>query len=98
MTQYDIFARKYIFKMQGVDFYLNFVERELLFDFSSKLGVVDFSRSIADDDYVIKMVKHSSDATSSLIDANSYMFIDKNIEKCKKGDLVKVLFFNSMTW
>lgn len=97
ITQYDIFARKYIFKMEGVDFYLNFVERELLFDFSSKLGVVDFSRFIADDDYVIKMVKHSSDATSSLIDAN-YMFIDKNIEKCKKGDLVKVLFFNSMTW
>lgn len=98
MTQFDIFARKYIFKMQGIDFYLNFVERELMFDISSKLGMVDFLRSYADDDYIIELINHRSDATSSIIDANSYILIDKNIEECKKGDLVKVLFFNSMTW
>ncbi len=33
-----------------------------------------------------------------MVEANSYIIIDENNEGIEKGDLVNLVFFNSMIW
>lgn len=91
ITQFDIFIRKYLFKLQGRDFKFDLVTRESSINISSKIGYCDFIRVISDDNYVLNK-------TSNILNSNSYVIIDENMDKCQKGDLVKVFYFNSMVW
>ena len=98
MSQFDIFARKFLFKMQGRDFEFEIVKKHAMLKIPSQLGRTDFIRSFTDEDNTRHVLNRGSGIIRSMVEANSYIIIDENDEGYQKGDIVDVVFFNSLLW
>ena len=98
MTQFDIFARKYLFEMQGRSFDFHIVKRQSQLKIPSQLGRTDFIRAFSDDDFARHVLNRGSGIIRSMVEANSYIIIDENDEGYQKGDMVNVVFFDSLLW
>ena len=98
MSQFDIFARKFLFKMQGRDFNFDIVKKEAMLKIPSQLGRTDFIRSYTDENHTRHILNRGSGIIRSMVEANSYIIIDENDEGYQKGDIVDVVFFNSLLW
>ncbi len=98
MSQFDIFARKYLFEMQGRAFDFHIVKRESQLKIPSQLGRTDFIRAVTDDDYAKHVLNRGSGIIRSMVEANSYIIIDENDEGYQKGDIVDVVMFDSLLW
>ena len=98
MTQFDIFARRYLVNMQGVDFKPEIVLRNSVMKIPSKLGRTDFIRTYSNDTQAKHVLNRSSGIIRSMVEANSYIIIDENSEGVLKDGVVKVLFFNNLVW
>lgn len=98
MSQFDIFARKYLFEMQGRHFDFNIVKKESQLKVPSQLGRTDFIRSVTDENYTRHVLNRGSGIIRSMVEANSYIIIDENDEGYQKGDIVDVVFFDSLLW
>ncbi|WP_407454891.1 gephyrin-like molybdotransferase Glp [Methanobrevibacter sp.] len=98
MGQFDVFARKFLFEMQGRSFDFHIVERESQLKVPSQLGRTDFIRAVSDDEYAKHVLNRGSGIIRSMVEANSYIIIDENDEGYQKGDIVDVVFFDSLLW
>ena len=98
MSQFDMFARKYLFEMQGRSFDFHIVKRESQLKIPSQLGRTDFIRAVADDEYAKHVLNRGSGIIRSMVEANSYIIIDENDEGYQKGDIVDVVMFDSLLW
>ena len=98
MSQFDIFARKYLFKMQGREFDFHIIKREAKLKSPSQLGRTDFIRAFSDDEYARHILNRGSGIIRSMVEANSYIIINENDEGYQKGDIVDVVFFDSLLW
>lgn len=98
MSQFDMFARKYLFKMQAREFDFHIVKREAQLKIPSQLGRTDFIRAFSDDTHARHILNRGSGIIRSMVDANSYIIIDENDEGYQKGDIVDVVFFDSLLW
>ena len=98
MSQFDIFARKYLFEMQGRHFDFHFTKRQSQLKIPSSLGRTDFVRAVSDDNYAKHVLNRGSGIIRSMVEANSYIIIDENDEGYQKGDIVDVIFFDSLLW
>ena len=98
MSQFDMFARKYLFEMQGRAFDFHIVKRESQLKIPSQLGRTDFIRAVSDDRYAKHVLNRGSGIIRSMVEANSYIIIDENDEGYQKGDIVDVVMFDSLLW
>ena len=98
MSQFDMFARKYLFEMQGRPFDFHIVKRVSQLKIPSQLGRTDFIRAVSDDDCAKHVLNRGSGIIRSMVEANSYIIIDENDEGYQKDDLVDVVFFDSLLW
>lgn len=98
MGQFDVFARYYLFKMQGMDYTQNIVKRESTAKIPSSLGRTDYVRAFADDEKVHHILNRGSGIIRSMVEANCYIIIDENHEGIEKGDMVDLVFFRDMAW
>ena len=98
MSQFDIFARKYLFEMQGRAFDFNIVKRVSQLKIPSQLGRTDFIRAVSDNEYAKHVLNRGSGIIRSMVEANSYIIIDENDEGYQKNDIVDVVFFDSLLW
>ena len=98
MSQFDMFARKYLFEMQGRQFDFHIVERVSQLKIPSQLGRTDFIRAFSDDEYARHVLNRGSGIIRSMVEANSYIIIDENDEGYQKNDIVNVVFFDSLLW
>ena len=98
MSQFDMFARKYLFEMQGRAFDFHILKRESQLKIPSQLGRTDFIRAVADDEAVRHVLNRGSGIIRSMVEANSYIIIDENDEGYQKGDMVDVVMFDSLLW
>ncbi len=98
MSQFDMFARKYLFEMQARSFDFQIVKRTSQLKIPSQLGRVDFIRAVSDDEHAKHVLNRGSGIIRSMVEANSYIIIDENDEGYQKNDLVNVVFFNSLLW
>jgi molybdopterin molybdotransferase len=98
MGQFDIFARKFLFKMQGLDYNFHITKRESRVKIPSTLGRTDYIRAVSDDNFTHHVLNRGSGIIRSMVEANSYIIIDENDEGIEKGDLVDIIFFDSMNW
>ena len=98
MSQFDVFARKYLFEMQGRSFEFNVVLRESQLKIPSQLGRTDFIRATSDNEHAKHVLNRGSGIIRSMVEANSDIIIDENDEGYQKGDMVEVVFFNSLLW
>jgi molybdopterin molybdotransferase len=96
MTQFDIFARKFLINMQGLNYEPKIVERESIMKIPSNLGRTDFIRTYADETHARHILNRGSGIIRSMVEANSYIIIDENNEGIEKGDFVNLIFFDSM--
>ncbi len=98
MSQFDVFARRYLFEMQGRSFDFDIVKRESQLKVPSQLGRTDFIRATSDNEYAKHVLNRGSGIIRSMVEANSYIIIDENDEGYQKGDMVDVVFFDSLLW
>ena len=98
MTQFDVFARKYLFEMQGRSFDFKIVKKQSQLKVPSQLGRTDFIRSYTDEDYTRHVLNRGSGIIRSMVEANSYIIINENDEGYQKNDIVDVIFFDSLLW
>ena len=98
MSQFDIFAKGFLFKMQGRDFNFHVLKREAELKIPSQLGRTDFIRAFSDDTCARHVLNRGSGIIRSMVEANSYIIIDENNEGYQKGDLIDVVFFDSLLW
>ena len=98
MSQFDVFARKYLFEMQGRSFDFHIVQRTSELKIPSQLGRTDFIRAVSDDVHAKHVLNRGSGIIRSMVEANSYIIIDENDEGYQKDDLVEVVFFDSLLW
>ena len=98
MGQFDIIARHYIFKMQGIDYSHKVIKRISQAKIPSSLGRTDYIRAVADDNGVHHVLNRGSGIIRSMVEANCYIIIDENHEGIEKGDEVDLIFFNDMAW
>ena len=98
MSQFDIFARKYLFEMQHRKFEFKITQKTSKLKIPSQLGRTDFIRAYSDEKYAKHVLNRGSGIIRSMVEANSYIIIDENDEGYQKGDLVDVVFFDSLLW
>ncbi|MBR7050408.1 MAG: molybdopterin molybdotransferase MoeA [Methanobrevibacter sp.] len=98
MSQFDMFARKYLFEMQGREFDFHIVKRISQLKIPSQLGRTDFIRAVSDDECAKHVLNRGSGIIRSMVEANSYIIIDENDEGYQKDDLVDVVLFDSLLW
>ena len=98
MTQFDMFARKYLFEMQARSFDFHIVKRQSLLKIPSQLGRTDFIRAVSDDEFSKHVLNRGSGIIRSMVEANSYIIIGENDEGYQKNDIIDVVFFNSLLW
>lgn len=98
MSQFDMFARKYLFEMQGRSFDFHIVQRVSELKIPSQLGRTDFIRAYSDDKNAKHVLNRGSGIIRSMVEANSYIIIDENDEGYQKNDIVDVVFFDSLLW
>ena len=98
MSQFDMFARKYLFEMQGRAFDFNIVKRTSQLKIPSQLGRTDFIRAVSDEEHAKHVLNRGSGIIRSMVEANSYIIIDENDEGYQKDDIVDVVFFDSLLW
>ncbi|MBE6509480.1 MAG: molybdopterin molybdotransferase MoeA [Methanobrevibacter sp.] len=98
MSQFDMFARKYLFEMQGRSFDFHIQKRISQLKIPSQLGRTDFIRAVSDDEHAKHVLNRGSGIIRSMVEANSYIIIDENDEGYQKDDLVDVVFFDSLLW
>ena len=98
MSQFDMFARKYLFEMQARSFDFHIVKRVSQLKIPSQLGRCDFIRAVSDDEYAKHVLNRGSGIIRSMVEANSYIIIDENDEGYQKDDIVDVVFFDSLLW
>ena len=98
MSQFDMFARKYLFEMQGRPFDFKVVKRQSMLKIPSQLGRTDFIRAVSDDEFARHVLNRGSGIIRSMVEANSYIIIDENDEGYQKGDIIDVVFFDSLLW
>lgn len=98
MGQFDVFARKYLFEMQGRPFEFDIVKRVSQLKIPSQLGRTDFIRAVSDNEHAKHVLNRGSGIIRSMVEANSYIIIDENDEGYQKDDIVDVVFFDSLLW
>ena len=98
MSQFDVFARKYLFEMQGREFDFHILNRQSQLKIPSQLGRTDFIRAVTDDIYATHVLNRGSGIIRSMVEANSYIIIDENDEGYQKNDIVDVVMFDSLLW
>ena len=98
MSQFDMFARKYLFEMQGRSFDFHIQKRISQLKIPSQLGRTDFIRAVSDDEHAKHVLNRGSGIIRSMVEANSYIIIDENDEGYQKDDVVDVVFFDSLLW
>jgi len=98
MSQFDMFARKYLFEMQARSFDFHIVKRVSQLKIPSQLGRTDFIRAVSDDEHAKHVLNRGSGIIRSMVEANSYIIIDENDEGYQKDDIVDVVFFDSLLW
>ena len=98
MSQFDMFARKFLFEMQGRTFDFHIVKRTSQLKIPSQLGRTDFIRAVSDDEYAKHVLNRGSGIIRSMVEANSYIIIDENDEGYQKDDIVDVVLFDSLLW
>ena len=98
MGQFDALVRRFLFKMQNIEFNPRVEKRKADVKIYSNLGRTDYIRTFADNEKVRYVLNRGSGIIRSMVEANSYIIVDENQEGIVKDDIVDVMFFESMNW
>jgi molybdopterin molybdotransferase len=96
MVQADVFVRTNIYRMQGIDFKPTYVHKIASRKIPSSLGRTDYIRAKTDGSMVTPLKIKGSGIIRSMVESNSYIIIEENLEGIDQGADCDVLLYDSL--
>jgi len=95
MVQYDVFVRSFILKMQNISWKPQKVKKIAAKKIPSTLGRTDLIRAKTENKFVYPIMTKGSGIIRSMIDSNSYIYIEENVEGIPEGEECEVILYDS---
>ena len=97
MVQSDVFLRKSLYKMQGIGYEPQYINKITSKKIPSSLGRTDYIRAKTDETMVRPLKIKGSGIIRSMVESDSYILIDENLEGIDEGTECKVILYDSLT-
>jgi molybdopterin molybdotransferase len=97
MVQADVFVRNSLYKMQGIETEPYIITKIASRKIPSSLGRTDYIRAKTDGDMVRPLKIKGSGIIRSMVESDSYIIIEENLEGIGKGEECNVLLYDSLT-
>ncbi len=97
MVQADVFVRNSLHKMQGIGNKPQIVRKIASRKIPSSLGRTDYIRAKTELNMVRPLKIKGSGIIRSMVESNSYIIIEENVEGIGKGEECNVLSYDSLT-
>jgi len=94
MIQFDVFVREYLFRMQNINKKPKIIKKISSRKIPSSLGRTDYVRAKIDGDYVNPIMIKGSGIIRSMVESDSYIIIQENLEGIGKGEECDVLLYD----
>lgn len=96
MVQFDVFVRDYLLKMQNIYRTPQIIKKNTSKKIASTLGRTDYIRAKVDGNNVIPLKIKGSGIIRSMVDSDSYIIIEENVEGIVEGEECNVLLYDSL--
>lgn len=96
MVQFDVFVRDYLLKMQNIYRTPQIVKKVTSKKIASTLGRTDYIRAKIDGDLVNPLKIKGSGIIRSMVESDSYIIIEENLEGIAEGEECDVLLYDSL--
>lgn len=96
MVQFDVFVRDYLLKMQNIYRTPQIVKKVTSKKIASTLGRTDYIRAKIDGDLVNPLKIKGSGIIRSMVESDSYIIIEENLEGIAEGEECEVLLYDSL--
>jgi len=97
MVQSDVFLRNSLYKMQGIEYKQHSVKKITSKKIASSLGRTDYIRAKTDGSMVKPLKIKGSGIIRSMVESNSYILIEENLEGINEGEECNVILYDSLT-
>ncbi len=96
IVQADVFVRNYLQKMQGIENEPRIVHKIATKKIPSSLGRTDYIRAETDGSMVRPLKIKGSGMIRSMVESNSYIVIEENLEGIDEGEECNVILYDSL--
>ena len=96
MVQFDVFVRSYLLKMQNIYTDFPVIKKVASRKIASTLGRTDYIRAKTDGNLVNPLKIKGSGIIRSMVESDSYIIIEENLEGIGEGDKCDVLLYDSL--
>ena len=97
IVQADVFVRNYLHKMQGIENEPQIIHKIAMRKIPSSLGRTDYIRAETDGSMVRPLKIKGSGMIRSMVESNSYIVIEENLEGIGEGEECNVILYDSLT-
>lgn len=97
MVQSDVFLRNSLYRMQGIEYKPQPVTKITSKKIASSLGRTDYIRAKTDGSMVKPLKIKGSGIIRSMVESNSYILIEENLEGINEGTECNVILYDSLT-
>jgi molybdopterin molybdotransferase len=95
MVQFDVLVRENLLRMQNIHLKPAKTSKKAIRKIPSTLGRTDFVRGKTDGDMVNPVMTKGSGVIRSMVESDSYIIIEENLEGIEKGKECEVLLYDS---
>lgn len=96
MVQFDVFVRDHLLKMQNIYRTPQIIKKIVSRKIASTLGRTDYIRAKTDGNHVYPLKIKGSGIIRSMVDSDSYIVIEENLEGIGEGEECEVLLYDSL--
>jgi molybdopterin molybdotransferase len=96
IVQADVFVRNYLQKMQGIENETRIIHKIAMKKIPSSLGRTDYIRAETDGSMVRPLKIKGSGMIRSMVESNSYIVIEENLEGIDEGEECDVILYDSL--
>ena len=96
MVQFDVFVRDYLLKMQNIYRTPQIIKKTASRKIASTLGRTDYIRAKTDENHVYPLKIKGSGIIRSMVESDSYIIIEENLEGIGEGEECKVLLYDAL--
>lgn len=97
MVQSDVFLRSSLYQMQGIEYQPKHVIKTTSKKIASNLGRTDYIRAKTDGSMVKPLKIKGSGIIRSMVESDSYILIEENLEGINEGAKCNVILYDSLT-
>jgi len=96
MVQFDVFVRDALLKMQNIHIKLPIIKKRSSRKITSSLGRTEYIRAKIEGDSVSPLKIKGSGVIRSMVESDSYILVEENVEGIDEGEECDVLLYDSL--